>query len=258
MIVATPLCDVFDITLSPRSLRDHIRDRLAAPLRRLKVTIFKFVLQKNNLKNSKNPFEICASQQRCIQYHVSGEWGEMIQTNWSRDGLRLKIDNLRRCCRLQDRGAVQGRSESRWRDIAHRRGGREARLARGGIREHDAFLGHEMRGPAGTGLVGASIELKNRLRSSLSNILVLDILPIPYCVVDMRVPTKTHRRFQLSVYPLTRFHPRPLCRHACAHVHDQYSSYFVNSMNPMCSLYLAFVKVYSKYMLLYSWVLTKR
>jgi len=115
-----------------------------------------------------------------------------------------------------------------------------------------------MRGPAGTGLVGASIELKNRLRSSLSNILVLDILPIPYCVVDMRVPTKTHRRFQLSVYPLTRFHPRPLCRHACAHVHDQYSSYFVNSMNPMCSLYLAFVKVYSKYMLLYSWVLTKR
>jgi len=31
-----------------------------------------------------------------------------------------------------------------------RRGGREARLARGGIREHDAFLGHEMRGPAGT------------------------------------------------------------------------------------------------------------
>ena len=53
------------------------------------------------------------------------------------DGLRLKSDNLMRCCRLQDRGAVQGRSESRWRDIAHRRGGREARLARGGI-----ALGH--------------------------------------------------------------------------------------------------------------------
>jgi len=34
--------------------------------------------------------------------------------------------------------------------IAHRRGGREARLARGGIREYDAFVGHEMRGPAGT------------------------------------------------------------------------------------------------------------
>jgi len=38
-----------------------------------------------------------------------------------------------------------------------RRGGREARLARGGIREHDAFLGHEMRGPAGTGRGGVSI-----------------------------------------------------------------------------------------------------
>jgi len=49
---------------------------------------------------------------------------------------------------------VQGRSESRWRVITHRRGGREVRLARGGIREHDAFLGHEMRGPAGTGRGG--------------------------------------------------------------------------------------------------------
>jgi len=46
---------------------------------------------------------------------------------------------------------VQGRSERRWRGIAHRRGRREARLARGGIREHNAFLGHEMGGPAGTG-----------------------------------------------------------------------------------------------------------
>jgi len=52
---------------------------------------------------------------------------------------------------------VQGRSESRWRGIAHRRGGREARLAWGGIREHDAFLGHEMRGPAGTGRGGVSM-----------------------------------------------------------------------------------------------------
>jgi len=51
---------------------------------------------------------------------------------------------------------VQGRGESRWRVIAHRRGGREARLARGRIREHDAFLGHEMRGPAGTGRGGVS------------------------------------------------------------------------------------------------------
>jgi len=30
-------------------------------------------------------------------------------------------------------------------------------LARGGIREHDAFLGHEMRGPAGTGRGGVSM-----------------------------------------------------------------------------------------------------
>ena len=41
------------------------------------------------------------------------EWGETIQTNWSRDGLRLKSDNLMKCYRLQDRGAVQGQSESR-------------------------------------------------------------------------------------------------------------------------------------------------
>jgi len=46
---------------------------------------------------------------------------------------------------------VQGRSESQQRVVAHRRGGREALLARGGIRKRDAFLGHEMRGPAGTG-----------------------------------------------------------------------------------------------------------
>ena len=52
---------------------------------------------------------------------------------------------------------MQGQSESRQRVVAHRRGGREARLARGGIREHDAFLGHEMRGPAGTGSGGVSI-----------------------------------------------------------------------------------------------------
>jgi len=52
---------------------------------------------------------------------------------------------------------VQGRSESRWRGIAHRHGGREARLARGGIREHVAFLGHEMRGPTGTERGGVSM-----------------------------------------------------------------------------------------------------
>ena len=48
---------------------------------------------------------------------------------------------------------MEGRSESR-QHVAYRRGGKEARLARGGIREHDAFLGHEMRGPAGTGCGG--------------------------------------------------------------------------------------------------------
>jgi len=55
---------------------------------------------------------------------------------------------------------VQGRSEKRCRGIDRHRsspGGREARLARGGIREHDAFLGHEMRGPAGTERIGVSM-----------------------------------------------------------------------------------------------------
>jgi len=36
---------------------------------------------------------------------------ETIETNWSRDGPRLKSDNLRRDCKLQDNGAVQKRSE---------------------------------------------------------------------------------------------------------------------------------------------------
>ena len=52
---------------------------------------------------------------------------------------------------------MQARSEGRWRVIAHRRGGREARLTRGGIRKHDAILGHEMRGPAGTERGGVSM-----------------------------------------------------------------------------------------------------
>jgi len=52
---------------------------------------------------------------------------------------------------------VQGQSESRQRVVAHHREGREARLAWGGIREYDAFLGHEMRGPAGTGRGGVSM-----------------------------------------------------------------------------------------------------
>jgi len=52
---------------------------------------------------------------------------------------------------------VQGQSETRQHVVAHRRGGRKARLARSGIREHDAFLGHEMRGSAGTGRAGVSM-----------------------------------------------------------------------------------------------------
>ena len=55
-----------------------------------------------------------------------------------------------------NRGAGQGQSESRPHVIAHRRGGRESRLARGRIGEHEAFLGHEMRGPSGTGHGGVS------------------------------------------------------------------------------------------------------
>ena len=51
---------------------------------------------------------------------------------------------------------MQGQSEKRCRGI-DRRDGREARLARGGIREHDAFLGHKMRGPAGTERGGVSM-----------------------------------------------------------------------------------------------------
>ena len=51
---------------------------------------------------------------------------------------------------------MQGQSEKQCRGI-DRRGGRDARLARGGIREHDAFLGHEMSGPAGTGRGGVSM-----------------------------------------------------------------------------------------------------
>ena len=36
-------------------------------------------------------------------------------------------------------------------------GGREARLARVGIREHEVFLRHKMRGPVGTGRGGVSM-----------------------------------------------------------------------------------------------------
>jgi len=85
---------------------------------------------------------------------------ETIETNWSRDSPRLKSDILRRGCRLQDRGAVQGRSVSRQHVVSHRRGGRKVRFARGGIREHEAFLCHEIRGPAGTGRGGVSMAVR--------------------------------------------------------------------------------------------------
>jgi len=61
---------------------------------------------------------------------IQQEWNDWdkLEQRWS----WLKSDNLRKGCRLQDRGTVQGRSESRQHVIAHRDGGREARLARSG------------------------------------------------------------------------------------------------------------------------------
>jgi len=50
---------------------------------------------------------------------------------------------------------VQGQSESQQHVVAHRGGGREARLAWGESREHDALLGHEMSGPAGLRVVAS-------------------------------------------------------------------------------------------------------
>ena len=52
---------------------------------------------------------------------------------------------------------MQGLSESRKHVVAYGRGGREARLARGEIRKHDVFLGHEMRGLAQTRRGGVSM-----------------------------------------------------------------------------------------------------
>ena len=71
---------------------------------------------------------------------------DMNETNWSRVGLRLKSDNLKRGCRLQNRGAVKVQSESRQRVVAHRHGGRDAWLACGEIRDDDdCFYYHSWR-----------------------------------------------------------------------------------------------------------------
>ena len=71
---------------------------------------------------------------------------------------------------------MQGQSESRWRVITHRRGGREVRLARGGIPEPDAFLGHGMRGPTGTGRGGVSMAGGSILRTNIHEILYISHL----------------------------------------------------------------------------------
>ena len=79
---------------------------------------------------------------------------------------------------------MQGQSESRQRVVVHRHGGREARLARGGIREHDAFLGHEMRGPAGTGCGGVSMAGGRKAQGAKKGDGVRGhILPSPPCFV---------------------------------------------------------------------------
>jgi len=80
---------------------------------------------------------------------------ETIKTNWSRDGPRLNSENLRRGCRLQEaqcKGRLRAGSMSLLIVVAG-----EVQLAWGGIREHEAFLGHKMRGPAGTGRGGVSM-----------------------------------------------------------------------------------------------------
>ena len=74
------------------------------------------------------------------------------------DGLVIKFERADAVEDIMTKaGGPRHRSSSRRERGAHRRGGREALLARGGIREHDAFLGHEMKGPAGTGRGGVSM-----------------------------------------------------------------------------------------------------
>jgi len=81
---------------------------------------------------------------------IQQKWNDWdkLERRWSTNQKRQLEEGL------QDTGAVQGQGESRQSVVAYRRGGRKAWIARGGIREHDAFLGHEMRDPAGTGRGG--------------------------------------------------------------------------------------------------------
>ena len=89
------------------------------------------------------------------------QFSKMLEFPAAVEGRQTSVESqghgVRRGCKLQDRGAGQGCSESRLHVVALHRGRREARLARGVIREYEAFLGHKMRGPAGTGRGGVSM-----------------------------------------------------------------------------------------------------
>jgi len=98
---------------------------------------------KNTHTGSKVRFPCFSKSEMESRWHA-------FKTNWtrSRNGPRLKSENLRRGCQLQDRGAVQGRSGSLQHVVARHRKGKEAWLARGGIREHEAFFGSWNDGPS--------------------------------------------------------------------------------------------------------------
>ena len=95
---------------------------------------------------------------------------DSVKVKWNHDGPGMQLEqtgaemvteNMRSDCRLQIRGAVQGQSGHQQHVIAHHRGGslREARLARCGIREHEVFSGHGMRGP-GTRRAGVTLAFR--------------------------------------------------------------------------------------------------
>ena len=62
-------------------------------------------------------------------------------------------------------------------------GGGEAKLVRSGIRKHDAFLGHEMRGPAGTGRICVSIAGVGKAKTQGREVGEGHRLPSPPCFV---------------------------------------------------------------------------